>query len=88
LSESPFGVVKRIWGYDQFLCRGREKVEGELSLTFLAFNMRRAINILGTEKVIKAIKERSLLLAKSTYYLLNWVFTIRRIVKTPFIVAG
>jgi transposase len=88
LSEYPFGVVKRIWGYDQFLCRGREKVEGELSLTFLAFNMRRAINILGIEKMIKAIKERSLIFAKLANYLSNWVFIIRRIVKTPFVEAG
>jgi len=88
LSEYPFGVVKRIWGYDQFLCRGREKVEGELSLTFLAFNMRRAINILGVEKVLKAIREKSLNLEKTSKNLLNWVFTTRRVVKTPFARAG
>jgi transposase len=88
LSEHPFGVVKEVWGYDQFLCRGRGKVEGELSLTFLAFNMRRAINILGVEKVLKAVRERSLILAKTVENLSNWVFTIQRIVKTPFVATG
>ena len=88
LSEHPFGVVKRIWGYDQFLCRGREKVEGELSLTFLAFNMRRAITILGVEKVLKAIKEKSAILSKHVKNLLNLVFTTRRVGKTHLVEAS
>ena len=88
LSEHPFGLVKRVWGYDQFLCRGKEKVIGELSLTFLAFNMHRAVNVLGIEKVLEFIRERSVSLPKTRDYLLNWVFTIRRIVKTPFVEVG
>jgi hypothetical protein len=55
LSEPPFGVVKRIWGFDQYLCRGKEKVSGETALTFLVFNLRRAANILGVSKLIEAL---------------------------------
>jgi transposase len=43
--EHPFGTVKHIWGYRQFLCRGQEKTTAEQSLTFLAYNFRRVYNI-------------------------------------------
>jgi transposase len=43
--EHPFGTIKKMWGYSQFLCRRKEKVDGETALAFLAFNMRRVFNI-------------------------------------------
>ena len=45
LVEHPFGTTKHIWGYRQFLCRGQEKTTGEQSLTYLAYNFRRVLNI-------------------------------------------
>ena len=44
--EHPFGTVKAVWGYRQFLCRGQEKTTAEMSLTFLAYNLRRVFNII------------------------------------------
>jgi len=55
LSEHPFGVVKRICGFGQFLCRGEEMVTGEIALAFMAFNLRRAVNILDVKKLVEAI---------------------------------
>jgi transposase len=43
--EHPFGTTKAVWGFKQFLCRGQEKTSGEASLVFLAYNLRRVINI-------------------------------------------
>ena len=43
--EHPFGTTKKIWGFNQFLCRTKEKVTAEQSLVFLAYNLRRVINI-------------------------------------------
>ena len=43
--EHPFGTTKHVWGFRQFLCRGQERVTAEQSLTFLAYNLRRVINI-------------------------------------------
>jgi hypothetical protein len=45
LVEHPFGTTKAIWGYKQYLCRGQERTTAEQSLTFLAYNLRRVINI-------------------------------------------
>jgi len=43
--EHPFGTTKKIWGFNQFLCRTKVKTTGEQSLVFLAYNLRRVINI-------------------------------------------
>ena len=43
--EHPFGTIKASWGFKQFLCRGKEKVAAETALAYLAYNLRRAINI-------------------------------------------
>ena len=39
-----------------FLMKGLEKVRGEFSLTAFAYNLRRAINILGIPALIEAIQ--------------------------------
>jgi len=44
--EHPFGTIKAVWGYKQFLCRGKPKVTAEVSLAYLAYNMRRVVNIM------------------------------------------
>lgn len=44
--EHPFGTIKAVWGYKQFLCRTIPKVRAEISLAYLAYNMRRVVNIL------------------------------------------
>jgi transposase len=55
LSEHPFGTVKRALDSSYLLLKGKEKVTGELSLTFLAYNIRRAINIAGIGKLISSL---------------------------------
>lgn len=56
LSEHPFGIVKRCLGADYLLMKRFSGVTAEVALAFLAFNMKRVINILGVEKIIKAIQ--------------------------------
>lgn len=53
--EHPFGTVKRIWGYDCFLTRGLKSVETENKLHFMAYNLRRVINILGVEEIVRRL---------------------------------
>lgn len=53
--EHPFGTVKRIWGFSYFLTRGVESVKTENKLHFLAYNMRRVINILGVEEIVRRL---------------------------------
>jgi transposase len=54
--EHPFGTIKRGWGLSYFLTRGIESVKAESSLAFLAYNMKRVINILGVKEILKRLK--------------------------------
>ena len=53
--EHIFGTIKAVWGYRQFLCRGKEKVGAEMALACLAYNMRRAFNVYKEKGVKLAI---------------------------------
>ena len=53
--EHPFGSIKQWMGQGAFLMRRLENVRGEFSLTALAYNMRRAINLVGVPTLVKAV---------------------------------
>jgi transposase len=55
LCEHPFGTIKHWWSMQCFLTRGIEGVKTEFSLTTLAYNMKRVINIVGVNKMIEAL---------------------------------
>ena len=55
LAEHPFGTIKRVMDQGYFLMRTNRKVATELSLTALAYNLRRVINIAGVHKMIEAL---------------------------------
>lgn len=54
-AEHPFGTVKWYNDAGYVLCRGKEKVTAEIGLAFLAYNIKRAINIIGTKELIARI---------------------------------
>lgn len=56
--EHPFGTIKRIWGAYYFLTKGKISVTAEISLSYLSYNLRRTINILGTQETIRRLRER------------------------------
>lgn len=53
--EHPFGTVKWYGGAHYVLCKGIRKVTGEIGLSFLAYNLRRAINMIGTKALMEGI---------------------------------
>lgn len=55
LSEHPFGTVKWYRGAHYLLCKGKTKAAAELGLSFLAYNLTRAINLAGVRKLIEAM---------------------------------
>ena len=54
--EHPFGTVKHDMGVRQLLLRGIRKAEGELLLAFLAFNMKRALHIIGIKNLMTVLR--------------------------------
>lgn len=55
LSEHPFGTMKRSMNQGYLLLRGLKKVGAEISLTVLAYNMKRVINIIGIKGLIETV---------------------------------
>lgn len=55
ICEHPFGTIKRQWGYTYTLMKGLKKVNGEMNLIMLVYNMKRTLSILGFEKMLAAI---------------------------------
>ena len=53
--EHPFGTMKRWMEQGYFLTRGLVKVRGEMRLTLLVSNLKRARNIIGVEALIAAV---------------------------------
>ncbi|MEJ8629622.1 transposase [Sphingomonas sp. I4] len=54
--EHPFGSIKQWINQGAFLMRGLDKVRAEFSLTALAYNLRRAINLIGVQGLIRAVQ--------------------------------
>lgn len=53
--EHVFGTL-RLWGHDVFLCRGLQMVRAEFSLSVLAYNLRRALNVAGVAQLLAALR--------------------------------
>jgi len=51
-AEHPFGTLKAWMGSTHFLTKTLPKVRTEMSLHVLAYNLRRALNIFGTQRLI------------------------------------
>src|SRR5262245_15588528 len=52
LAEHPFGTMKRAMLQGYFLMKGLLKVNTEMSLTVLAYNLKRVVSILGVPRLI------------------------------------
>jgi transposase len=55
LVEHPFGTIKHASDQGYFLMKGLKNVRAEFSLSCLAYNLRRVINILGVPRLLGAL---------------------------------
>ena len=56
LVEHPYGTIKHWMGSTHFLMKRLPNVQAEMSLHVLAYNMKRAINILGVAKIMEQLQ--------------------------------
>jgi hypothetical protein len=54
--EHVFGTLKHWMGWTHFLTRGMDNVSTEMSLTVLAYKLKRVISILGITQTMKAMR--------------------------------
>ncbi|WP_395734277.1 transposase [Prosthecobacter sp.] len=52
--EHVFGTLKQ-WGHGDFLTRGLERVKAEFSLSALAYNLRRVLNLKPMSELLRAL---------------------------------
>ena len=63
--EHPYGILKRQWGFYYIITkRGKKRASADVGFMFIAYNMRRMMNILGHEKFKKFLKELPFLFFK------------------------
>ena len=74
LIEHIFGTMKRSMDQGYFLLRTRKKVAAEMSLTVLAYNLKRVIKILGVTGLIAGMMKGLTSLGRSKW----WLFRERR----------
>lgn len=57
-SEHPFGTLKRTHDASYLLLKGTDKVEAELTLSALGYNIKRIIHMLGVEALLEHFKNK------------------------------
>jgi transposase len=75
LVEHPFGTIKHWMDQSYFLTRGFEKVTAEFSLSVLAYNIKRVLNIIGVKELVKIMRN---ITEKSLFYLDKLFFKLIR----------
>ena len=56
--EHPFGTIKWYHGAHFALLKGKIKVAGEYALSFLAYNMRRVMKLIGMEPLLDVLRDK------------------------------
>jgi len=55
--EHPYGTLKRQWGFDYIITKkGKERASADVGFMFIAYNLRRIINIVGAEVFKKYLR--------------------------------
>ncbi len=76
--EHPFGTIKRQWGFDYTLMKGKQKVDGDVGLIFIAYLFTRLMNILGLKGLMVAISSLISLLITQKLTLKHLIIEFQR----------
>ena len=63
--EHPFGTIKHAMNQGHFLMKGLRQVRAEFSLSALAYNLLRVINLVGVKALVEALRRRLRALARA-----------------------
>jgi len=63
--EHPYGTIKRQWGFSYILTKkGKERASADVGLMFVAYNLRRLMNIIESERLKKYLSMLILLFSR------------------------
>jgi len=86
LVEHPFGTIKRNMNGGYFLLRTLPKVRAEAALFALAYNIKRAFNVLGFKEIMARLNACSS--SFSFYFLLSYFMPVSKISFLPLLLVG
>jgi hypothetical protein len=79
--EHPYGTIKRQWGFYYIITkRGMKRASADVGFMFIAYNLRRLINIIGKTLLTKFLQELVLSFFEILASVKAIIFKIRRII--------
>jgi transposase len=76
--EHPYGTIKRQWGFDYIITKkGIKRASADVGFMFIAYNLRRLMNIIDKNLLTKFLQELVLLFSKILTYVKAIIFKIR-----------
>jgi transposase len=82
--EHPYGTIKRQWGFYYIVSkRGIKRASGDVGLMFIAYNLKRLINIIGKDGLAKYLRKLALLFVRKKASLGRLIFQIRQLLLHP-----
>ena len=67
--EHPYGTIKRQWGFCHILTKkGKQRASADVGLMFIAYNLRRIINIIGKNALMQYLGALALLFFRKTTF--------------------
>ena len=76
--EHPYGTIKRAWGFDYIITKkGIRRASADAGLMFIAYNLKRLINIIGKDGLAKYFRKLALLFVKKKASFTHLIFQIR-----------
>lgn len=60
LVEHPFGTIKVAMNHERLLMKGIKNVTTEMKLTVIGYNFKRALSILGIEKLLEILSSQNI----------------------------
>lgn len=71
INEHIFGTIKRQWCFNHTHLRGLEKVNGEMALVMVVYNIRRSLNILTMPTIMEKLSKWQPNYAKATHFVIK-----------------
>ncbi|MCK4700006.1 MAG: transposase, partial [Bacteroidales bacterium] len=79
--EHPYGTIKRQWGFSYILTKKfKERASADVGFMFIAYNLRRIMNIVG-KKALKKYLEVLILLVSGKYRPIRFKISLLKAIK-------
>jgi transposase len=84
--EHPYGTIKRQWGFNYIMTKkGIKRASADVGFMFTAYNLRRIMNIVERNLLVKFLKELVLLFFVKMMSLNGFIFKIREVLRLQYL---